>query len=121
VGIDNESIQARLAALRRSYARGLPQRVAVLEAGWQALSAAPQDSAALELFIRQCHTLAGAGTTFGLPELTELARALERRLREVEQGAHAFDEATRGFIADMLAQISAFARHAAAQAAESRA
>jgi len=61
--------------LKRKYREGLAPRIKALEA----LVDAPDGPApeAVESLRRIAHTLAGSGGTFGFPEITEAARALE--------------------------------------------
>lgn len=81
-----DEIQARLQRLRADYARRLPERLAQICAQWEALCQAGPGSVHHAELIRALHTLAGSGSSFGLPEVTRLARELEQQLRALEPG-----------------------------------
>ncbi len=68
-----------LAQLRADFSRRLPERIATLLA--QVESACAGDQAEREELLRGLHSLAGAGGTFGLPEVSVRARELENQLR----------------------------------------
>lgn len=76
-----QDIQARLQQLRADYARRLPEKLAQIASQWDYLCAQPPGMASYEVLIREFHTLAGSGTSFGFPEVTRLARQLEQRLK----------------------------------------
>lgn len=48
-----------------------------------ACSANPQDQGALEDLHRMLHSLAGSAGTFGMPALSQQARAIEHRLQDL--------------------------------------
>ena len=74
------SFEARLAALRADWQAQLPGRLGELRQAAQACRAAPSDAAALEDLHRRVHMLAGSAGTFGLPDLSRQARAVEHGL-----------------------------------------
>ncbi len=78
----NADVENKLRALREQYARHLPSKVATLAAKWQAICAQPDDPAPAQHLVREFHTLAGSGSSFGFPEISRLARLAEERLRE---------------------------------------
>lgn len=73
--------QAQLRALQETFARELPGKLDDLEAAW---TAAEPLALRLESVKRQAHGLAGSGGTFGFPELSLAARALERRIQAIQ-------------------------------------
>jgi chemotaxis protein histidine kinase CheA len=74
--------------LQEYFAGRLPGRLREIEEAWQRVrETAWSDGEALKTFHRLTHSLAGAGTTFGFDAVSDTARALERRLKAVLQGA----------------------------------
>lgn len=74
--------QAQLRALQEAFAKDLPKRLGDLEDAWLV---GEDVGARLEAVRRQAHGLAGSGGTFGFPELSQSARALERRIQALQQ------------------------------------
>lgn len=75
---DREAIQAQLAALKGVFLSQLGARLDELEAAW-----ALADYAEVH---RQAHKLAGTAGTFGVAEVSTLARGLEQRLGRAREG-----------------------------------
>lgn len=71
--------------LRETYRARLGARVEALEAAYRALAASPGD--ALPSLRRLAHALKGSGATFGFPEITDAARAVEDAPDELVAGA----------------------------------
>ena len=70
-GLDDE-----LEALRDKFAEGLPERLDAIERAWRTVAAADWSDDALMPLFRAAHSLAGAGATFGYPEVSAEARHL---------------------------------------------
>jgi HPt (histidine-containing phosphotransfer) domain-containing protein len=87
--------------LRRYFAGRLPARIAEIEAALAAARAAGWTGDPLRTAHRLAHSLKGAGTTFGFPEVSELAR----RLEEVLAGAVGEEEERE--IEEILARLRA--------------
>jgi len=68
--------------LRRYFAGRLPERLAEIAAARVAARNAGWTDEALRHFHRLAHSLAGSGSTFGFPAVTEHARTLERLLKK---------------------------------------
>jgi HPt (histidine-containing phosphotransfer) domain-containing protein len=68
------------AALRMEYRAALPQRLHEIEQLRSALAAGTLPAGQRRELQRQLHSLAGSGTTFGLPEVSAAARAAEALL-----------------------------------------
>lgn len=69
-------LQQQLAELRRAYLAQLPQKLAQLNETWLQLQASWTAESTMTL-CRQLHSLAGSGSTYGFPRITDEARALE--------------------------------------------
>ena len=74
-----QDIQHKLQLLRQQYAEKLPARITALEQQWHGLNPDPQ-SVQYENMIREFHSLAGSGTSFGFPQITILSREIENIL-----------------------------------------
>jgi chemotaxis protein histidine kinase CheA len=66
-----------LAAQRDDYRRGLPAKLAEIDALWQRVAAAGPDGSALDELERGAHSLAGSGATFGFGAVSAAAKVLE--------------------------------------------
>ena len=66
--------------LRRYFAGRLPARIAEIEEALAAARTAGWAGEPLRTAHRLAHSLKGAGTTFGFPEVSEAAGGLERLL-----------------------------------------
>ena len=100
----SSDLEDRLAVLRTSFCKGLAAPIEELEGA--ANSIAPSEDvstarSALQRVREIAHRLAGSGTTFGFPEITRTARALEG---ECEERLAADDRPT----ADDQAQLAEF-------------
>ena len=74
-----QDIQQKLQLLRQQYAEKLPAKINALAQQWHTLNPDPQ-SADYENLIREFHSLAGSGTSFGFPQITKLSREIENIL-----------------------------------------
>lgn len=105
---DAGDLQARLDAIRAAFIADLPNRATALRAAWDAARASGWQPVSRHELHRLVHSLSGAGATFGLPELSERARALEERLQSPPQGE---TDSMPTLFADLLAAIAAAAGH----------
>jgi chemotaxis protein histidine kinase CheA len=91
--------------LREYFAGRLPDRLAEIEDACRAAQDAGWTGQPLRTFHRLTHSLAGSGTTFGFPGVSETARNLERLLEGImESGASLRESEMReieGFLAGL--------------------
>jgi len=80
----NRDIQQKLQILQQQYAKKLPDRITALEQHWQALNLDDPQSTQYENLIREFHSLAGSGTSYGFPQITTLSREIENILRDAK-------------------------------------
>lgn len=76
-----------LEALRNKFAEGLPERIEVIEQAWRAVETEDWSGDALMPLFRAAHSLAGAGATFGFPEVGAEARRLADEVMIYLRGA----------------------------------
>lgn len=79
--------KAKLLKLQERYVQELPGKVKEIFATWEKLLADCDNPQLWELMIRQPHSLAGSGTTFGYPDITRIARELEELVKTSQQGS----------------------------------
>jgi chemotaxis protein histidine kinase CheA len=78
----NPALEQRLAALRAAFSEALPGRVQRLWKAWTPLRDGRWDAEGYRAAMRQAHSLAGAGATFGHSRISEPARRVERALQQ---------------------------------------
>ena len=78
-----QDIQQKLLLLRQQYAEKLPAKINALAQQWHKLEPDPQ-SADYENLVREFHSLAGSGTSFGFPQITKLSREIENILQDAK-------------------------------------
>lgn len=81
---NNPDIQAKLQLLRKQYAQKLPARITALEQQCLTLNLDDPDSKQYENLIREFHSLAGSGTSYGFPQVTVLSREIEKILLDAK-------------------------------------
>jgi len=89
--------------LRDYFAGRLPVRLREIEQAASAARDAGWAGEPLRVFHRLAHSLAGAGATFGYPEVTEVSHRLECLLRRLLEGAG--EEGVGGQVEDLLAEL----------------
>lgn len=67
--------------LREYFAGRLPDRLREIDEAWSRVLASSWSAEPLRELHRLVHSLAGAGATFGFPEVTRASRDLERFLK----------------------------------------
>ncbi|HSH08525.1 MAG TPA: Hpt domain-containing protein [Burkholderiales bacterium] len=80
---DADDLAAELAALTAEYRQKLAARLDALEALAEQRSPGQQGAALVEDLYRALHTIAGSAKTFGLPAVSDAARAGERYLEPI--------------------------------------
>lgn len=88
--------------LKRYFAGRLPLRVAEVEAARDAARGAGWTGEPLRTFHRLAHSLAGAGATFGFPEVTAVSSRLESLLKgALSEGAPPAEREVDGLLHDL--------------------
>jgi HPt (histidine-containing phosphotransfer) domain-containing protein len=94
--------------LRRYFAGRLPHRLGELEDACQEARGAGWRGTPLRTFHRLAHSLAGAGAIFGFPEVSDVARRLERHLKPVlENGAPVSESEVAALLAELRQVVGA--------------
>ena len=84
-----KSWEESLRELRDEFVSSSRERLAHMQALADALARDPGDPAARDALRRQFHGLAGSGTTYGFPRVSELGLDGEARLQPPEDGSAA--------------------------------
>src|SRR5215218_8983618 len=90
-----------LKELQEYFAGRLPERLAELEEAWAALAESGWETERVRTLHRLAHSLTGAGSTFGFPEVSRTARVLERFLKAMLDSGPSREEAS-GHIEKLL-------------------
>lgn len=98
---DRESLRQ----LREIFAARLPERLAEVDAAWDEARGSGFEPAAFARFHRLVHSLSGAGTTFGYPAVTAVARRMERLLQPLVRGKAAPSAAGERELDGLLAEL----------------
>ena len=101
---NKQDIQQKLQRLRQQYAQKLPARISALEQQWQTLNPSSQ-AAQYESLIREFHSLAGSGTSFGFPQITTLSRDIENFLMGAKSTTGQIPEQVRAEVNAKLAAL----------------
>lgn len=80
------SLEEKLAALRKSYASRLGDKIATLEEGLAAVRADPTNAEVVEHAWHLAHRMKGTGTSYGFPELTTACGVIEAALTPAREG-----------------------------------
>jgi len=107
--IADEDLAEQLRRLRESYASALPAKLALVEQAFRS----HQDKDALRTLRHLAHGLAGSGTTFGYPELSEAARRLEITVEAALEAARRLSEAEISATTELLETLYRAAREPA--------
>jgi chemotaxis protein histidine kinase CheA len=85
--------------LRTEFRGSLPAKLTRLRSLWQRIDCSEPDGDALEILKREIHSMAGAGGTFGLPQVSKLAAAAEDVLAGLKEGSRPGAKRAAKFIA----------------------
>jgi diguanylate cyclase (GGDEF)-like protein len=91
-----------LKELQEYFAGRLPDRLAELENAWTAVTSSRWETERVRTFHRLVHSLTGAGSTFGFPEVSRTARVLERFLKTVIDAGGPVREEASGQVERLL-------------------
>lgn len=98
-------ILEELQALRKSYAVQLPDKLAVIDTHWQTLNDGDWDPARAAVLQRLTHSLAGSGSTFGFPKVSEIARSMEQILKAWLEDDRVPDDTQRARVDKLLGEL----------------
>ena len=102
----------KLKQLREMYTVELPGRIESLISRWDAFSAKPDSIDEIDALIRAFHTLAGSGTSYGYPEVTNLCRDVENILQTCQEESTLLDSEQEHDIEDKLSELKCVAQKA---------
>jgi HPt (histidine-containing phosphotransfer) domain-containing protein len=101
----HDSMHDSMQEMKSYFAGRLPARIAELEAARDAARRAGRAGEPLRTFHRLAHSLAGAGATFGYPEVSDLAGRLERLLKKALGGGAPPTDADDEEVEDLLVRL----------------
>lgn len=102
---DPNDLQAKLKILSDAYAAQLPEKLKQLEQAWQQLPRDRWDEKGCETLHRMVHSLTGSGKTFGFALLSEVARNLEERLKQLAQAKMVLNEDQRNQVQILMCEL----------------
>lgn len=102
---DADDLAAELAALAAEYRANLAPRLDALDARAASLGGGEADAAPLKELRRELHTIAGSAKTFGLPAVTDAARAAEHYLDPICDTGQPFGPPELKALKTMLAAL----------------
>lgn len=77
------SVESKLAALQAAYLNELPKKISEIEKLWLMMAGPNWQGIHAQELHRLLHSMAGSGTTFGAPEVSQLARKLEHKFKRI--------------------------------------
>lgn len=108
-----EEFQAKIDALRKSFAAGLVARFAELDAALAAIRPGDpltEQPVPIRTILEQTHKIAGSAGTFGFAEMSAIASRAEQLCDRILKNQHGRDEGAleelRGLIADIRAEAT---------------
>jgi HPt (histidine-containing phosphotransfer) domain-containing protein len=81
-------IQKKIDRLRQAYLKKLPEKISEAEANWRNIAEAAWQAKTFVPLHRMIHSLTGSSAVFGLQDLSDTARQLEKLLRSILDGEH---------------------------------
>ena len=112
-----EVIRKKLAAVRRSYASQLPDKITAIETEWRGCLEGAWNLERFRGLHRMVHTLAGSGGTFGFTGLGRAAREMEIQLKAALETGRKPTKAQVGRIEGRLSDLQAAWADTAAEVA----
>ncbi len=94
----------QLAALRMTFYKQLPEKLAHIEQTWKAVEQSLNDADIKELH-RSVHSLTGSGGTFGANDISQAAREMEVLLKSIITAGGKVDAVLRRQISDRVAHL----------------
>ena len=73
--------------LRTEFRGSMPAKLRRLRSLWERVDCKEPDPDALEILVREVHTMAGSAGSFGLPQVSKLAGAAEDALAGLKAGS----------------------------------
>jgi DNA-binding response OmpR family regulator len=83
----NDEVLKKLFAIRKSWAKNLPEKLKEINSAWKKLQDGAWDGDLFQQLHRKVHTIAGSGGTFGFPEIGIAAREAEILIKPLQQEA----------------------------------
>jgi HPt (histidine-containing phosphotransfer) domain-containing protein len=110
-----DAVQAQLAKLRLKYGLALPEKISGLSAAFGTYFTGPWDEQACSTAHRQIHSLAGSSGTYGFPEISGIARAVEALIKQSLEARAPLPADPRARVDDLMTKLRELAADAARQ------
>lgn len=107
--LKSSELELKLAEIKCSYIRELPQRATDLCAAWDQTETGDWMQDSLRELHRLVHSLSGSGATFGFNDLSAKAHALEVPLAKLLDDSAADRSALSGLFESLLAALKSAA------------
>jgi hypothetical protein len=104
----DDLLRQRLARMRASYLAMLPDRLGEVQGLWS--RAEQGDAAALQAFGQRIHQLAGNGGSFGFPEVSRSAGAIDTLVGSAERERRELSAAESGNVSHELGSLADIVR-----------
>jgi len=115
---DLATVQAQLASLRKRYGLALPQKSAALDAAFAQVFAGPWEEQACSAAYRLIHSLAGSSGTYGYPEISGVARAIEHLIKPCVDARAPLGDPGKTQVKELLSRLRGMAADTASQIPE---
>ena len=102
---DKDSVENKLAALRKSYFLSLPTKVQNIRKLWKQLSDNTTDIEPIKALQYAAHTLSGSGATFGAIKISASARAMDELLSNLLEAGQQISEQQKNHLNDLVVQM----------------
>lgn len=102
---DKQSIENKLAALRKSYYSSLPSKTRHISELWKNVTLGDADIETLKALQLATHTLAGSGATFGAITISHLARSMDESLGVLLELERQPDEIEKNDMDELVSQL----------------
>ena len=103
--VDRDAIHAKFLELRNSFMERLEERLAEIEASWQAVQESGWAEDRIKELHRLTHNLVGTGRQFGYGQLSERVHAIEKKLNGLLEHKQTPDEQVAAQITSIISNL----------------
>ena len=81
----SSNAQLKIAELKQEYIAALPEKLDILKDSWKNIAGESCDEKSINIFRTACHKLAGSAGSYGLKNISNTARGLEKLCNELDE------------------------------------